>query len=108
MNVFDLRAMELKASPAPWIHFYKHKYDEWHVGVSQPEGGMKLALFSDGCPTERPEGDAALIATLRTLAPELIGLWLAVDRAPHYLGNDIREAMAALEVKASTMPITQN
>jgi len=106
MNVFDLRAMEAKASPAPWTHFYKHKYDEWHVGVTQPKGGMNLALFPDGCPTERPKGDTVLIATLRTLAPELIALWLAVERADHYLGNGIREAMAALEVKASLIPTT--
>lgn len=56
-----------KHTPGPWTVFYKPKYDEWHVSVPRaPGGGMKLALFADGCPTG--EHDARLIAA----APDLL------------------------------------
>lgn len=59
---------ESSHTPGPWVSFYKHKYDEWHVGVPVSSGSMKLALFPDGCPTENPEADCRLIAA----APELL------------------------------------
>jgi len=66
-------------TPGPWVSFYKHKYNEWHVGVPVSSGSMKLALFPDGCPTENPESDCHLIAA----APDLLaclkemGDWIA-------------------------------
>jgi len=57
-------------TPGPWVSFYKHKYNEWHVGVPVSSGSMKLALFPDGCPTENPESDCRLIAA----APDLLAL----------------------------------
>lgn len=55
-------ALAAGPTPGPWVSFYKHKYDEWHVGVPLPGQSMKLALFPDGCPTERPQADAEFIA----------------------------------------------
>lgn len=31
-----------------WTSFYKHKYDEWHVGVPTGTGNFNLALCPDG------------------------------------------------------------
>lgn len=67
-------------SAGPWTCFYKHKYNEWHVGVSVSSGGMKLALFPDGCPTENPEADSHLIAA----APDLLE---ALQKAADTLGD---------------------
>lgn len=67
---------EPRFSPSPWVAFYKNKYAEWHVSVSQEGGGMKLALFADGCPTG--EHDARLIAT----APDL---YTALEEAGDHL-----------------------
>jgi hypothetical protein len=66
--------MSAQHSPGPWVSFYKHKYNEWHVGVPVSSGSMKLALFPDGCPTESPEGDCRLIAA----APDLLQALKAV------------------------------
>lgn len=49
-------------TPGPWTYFYKHKYNEHHVSVPLQGQSFKLALFEDGCPTERPAADAAYIA----------------------------------------------
>lgn len=97
MNLRDLKAIEASSSPAPWSYFYKSKYDEWHVGAAQAVGGMKIALFQDGCPTECAESDTALIATLRNLAPDLLALWEAVNSV--HLGpcpnpNEMRDVQA--------------
>lgn len=61
----------------PWTSFYKSKYDEYHVGVGP--GPMRLALFTDGCPTENPDRDTKHIAacdpdTIRSLVSELLAL----------------------------------
>lgn len=55
-------ALDAGPTPGPWDAFHKHKYDEWHVSVPLPRGTMRLALFTDGCPTERPQADAEYIA----------------------------------------------
>ena len=95
----DERVLEIIAgcegvTPGPWTAFYKHKYDEYHVGVGS--GAMKLALFSDGCPTENPQLDSEHIArldpqTVSSLATELLALrkrvgeleaWQDISTAP--------------------------
>jgi hypothetical protein len=55
-------ALDAGPTPGPWDAFHKHKYDEWHVSVPLSGQSMSLALFSDGCPTDRPQADAQLIA----------------------------------------------
>lgn len=50
-----------KHTPGPWTYFHKAKYSEHHVSLPS-NGGMRLALFPNGCPTENPEHDARLIA----------------------------------------------
>ena len=55
-------ALAAGPTPGPWVSFYKFKYSEWHVGVPLAGQTMKLALFPDGCPTERPGADAEYIA----------------------------------------------
>lgn len=55
-------ALDAGPTPGPWHAFHKHKYDEWHVSVPLSGQSMMLALFSDGCPTERPHADAQFIA----------------------------------------------
>ena len=61
-------------TPGPWTYFYKHKYDEHHVSLPLAGQTMKLALFEDGCPSERPEADARLIAA----APDLLAACMEV------------------------------
>lgn len=55
-------ALDAGPTPGEWVAFHKHKYDEWHVSVPLSRGAMRLALFIDGCPTERPQADAEYIA----------------------------------------------
>jgi hypothetical protein len=63
-------------SRGEWAAFYKDKYKEWHVGVPVNSGGMKIALFPDGCPTENPEADCRLIAA----APDMLAALKAAQR----------------------------
>lgn len=74
-DVHSLAEQENNHTPGPWASFYKHKYDEWHVGVPMTSGSMKLALFPNGIPTDNPEADCNLIAA----APDL----LAACKAQH-------------------------
>lgn len=55
-------SLAMKPTPGPWECFYKRKYDEWHVSLPLQGQSMRLALFDNGCPTERPEADASFIA----------------------------------------------
>jgi hypothetical protein len=65
-----------EATEGPWTAFHKSKYDEWHVSVPSPEGGMNLALFFDGCGGPNPRYDSQHIAncdptTVSSLVTEL-------------------------------------
>lgn len=53
-----------QATPGPWMYFPKPKYNEHHVSIPIAGSGMRLALFEDGCKTERPEQDAKYIAAV--------------------------------------------
>lgn len=68
--------MSAAHTPGPWEYFYKPKYDEHHVSLPLPGQTMRLALFVDGCPSERPEADARLIAA----APEMLAVLLKLRR----------------------------
>ena len=64
-----------KHTPGPWIHFFKNKYLEWHVGLpcgpSSDAPNMNIALCPDGVPgsdLNESEANARLIAA----APELL------------------------------------
>ena len=62
-------------TPGPWTYFYKSKYDEWHVSVPLEGQTMRLGLFPDGCPSERPEADARLIAAAPDMLAALEQVW---------------------------------
>jgi hypothetical protein len=60
--VDELVSLAREATPGPWRYFPKSKYNEHHVSLPVEGGSMRLALFADGCRTERPEQDAKFIA----------------------------------------------
>ena len=84
-------------TPGPWVCFYKHKYDEWHVGVPlNSGGGMKVALFPNGCPTHYPQGDCYLIAAAPDLLAALRELLAAqlTQIPPFEAGKEAQDAWA--------------
>jgi hypothetical protein len=93
---------ECSHSPGPWVSFYKHKYNEWHVGVPVSSGSMKLALFPDGCPTENPEADSHLIGAapdLLAALKELLASELTL-MPPYEAGKAAQDAWADRRAKA--------
>ena len=68
LDLDKLEALARAATPGDWTYFPKPKYNEHHVSVPIEGSGMKLALFDDGCHTERPEADARYIAAANPAA----------------------------------------
>ena len=75
-----LRAMEAKATPGPWT------YRNCSPVCDEDGNWFATGPGHDEEDHDDPEGaelaaqhDAALIATLRTVAPELLALWEAVE-----------------------------
>lgn len=72
--------MSTSHTPGPWVAFYKHKYDEWHVSLPVEGSSMLLGIFPDGLRSENRAADARLIAA----APELLAeLKIAIGHIEH-------------------------
>jgi len=80
-------------TPGPWVAFYKHKYNEWHVSLPRQKTNWRLDLFPDGVVTENPEADAKLIAA----APELLAACKAARRVMAGIAGITREEEQTVE-----------
>jgi hypothetical protein len=98
----ELRGLAAAATPGPWTAFYKHKYDEHHVSV--PGNGMNVALFPDGCPTARPEADAAFIA--KSDPQTVLALIEEIERLRQNNREDVlEEALQKIDSWARAYPL---
>ena len=97
LNLDALESAARAATPGPWNVFYKHKYDEWHVSLPEPNSSMRLALWRGGCPTRNPQADAthiaacdpATILTLCKIARAAVGyMRLRSEREPNCANVD--------------------
>jgi len=109
-----MKLLEAAASPAPWRPNTIHETEgegAWGCGpLCEPVSDEDLERVDSGdwdqdAQEELAEQDADLIATLRNLAPELIGLWEAVNatRFDHGLCVSVLKALANLNAKADTL-----
>lgn len=65
----ELKALLEKATPGPWGWTYDGSND-YSVGRAEDPQAKRVAVVYD--PTERDGADAALIALLRNMAPDLL------------------------------------
>ena len=70
----------MRHTPGPWVCFYKHKYDEWHVSVPILHSATKWALFDDGVCSDNPEADARIISAAPDMLAALEGVLRVADR----------------------------
>jgi hypothetical protein len=93
--------MSATHTPGPWVYFYKHKYDEWHVSIPIPGSSMRFGIFDDGVRSENPEADARLIAAAPDLMDALKALLSLDDDHQRGKGDEdvcqeVRMARAAI------------
>jgi hypothetical protein len=103
MNPFELKAMDRKATPAPWDK-PEHDPDEdiWDACAGVGSEQHQVFVCQELC-NKRSDCDSDLIVTLRNLAPELIALWEACKNHGHPDADYINEALAALNAKAESL-----
>jgi len=105
----DLEDAALEATPGPWEYFPKPKYSEHHVSIPVNGSTMRMALFAEGCQTERSEQDAKFIAAANPEA--ILGIVRYARTAKHLLevrtptGNErlIRHLVAALKTADASL-----
>jgi len=82
-----LRELLAKATPGPWVAFYKHKYNQWHVSIPIENSNLTRPLFDEGVGTENPEADAKLVAHLRNHAEAYVALEEAARPFTNYINK---------------------